>query len=106
MTLPSQLAERLHDEPALGQPRLHVRLARTADEIRAAQRLRYRVFVEEMRARIACAEPGIEAERFDPSCEHLLVLDNDAGTVVADANNVNLFGNHRHYQGRRGDVGV
>lgn len=77
MTLPAELAEQLHHETEISESYLHVRLARTAEEIRAAQRLRYRVFVEEMRARIDCREPGVETDRFDPYCEHLLVLDSD-----------------------------
>lgn len=78
MTLPAPVAEQFQHEIEISESRLHVRLARTAEEVRAAQRLRHRVFVEEMRARINCVEPGIEADRFDPYCEHLLVLDRDS----------------------------
>lgn len=45
-------------------------------EVREAQRLRYRVFVEEMRARPNLAEGathGFDRDRFDPYCDHLLV---------------------------------
>ncbi|ASY54994.1 GNAT family N-acetyltransferase [Sinorhizobium sp. CCBAU 05631] len=56
---------------------LETRLARTAAEIDAAQAVRYRVFVEEMKAQVAP-----EAERrkrdvdgWDAICDHLLVLD-------------------------------
>jgi putative hemolysin len=51
--------------------------------VRAAQRLRYRVFVEEMGACIdppAGTPPGLDADRFDAACEHLLVR------TVASAN--------------------
>jgi putative hemolysin len=50
--------------------------ARHADEVRAAQRLRWRVFVDEMGAQLRPppgAGPGVDADRFDPHCEHLLV---------------------------------
>ncbi len=47
-----------------------------ADEVREAQRLRYRVFAEEMGAKL-CATPGtppgLDADAFDVHCEHLLV---------------------------------
>lgn len=74
MSLAAQLARLLN--PELERRRhLVVALATTADEVRAAQRLRYRVFVEEMGARLACAVPGIESDRFDPYCQHLIVRD-------------------------------
>lgn len=54
--------------------RLEVVWAENAAEIRQAQRLRYRVFVEEMGARPAeGATGGIDRDRFDPFCDHLLV---------------------------------
>jgi len=62
--------------------RLNVGLANTPAEVRAAQRLRYQVFAEEMGARLDCAEPGIDADRFDPYCQHLLVRDLDRQRVV------------------------
>jgi putative hemolysin len=64
------------------QHRLHVSLARTPDDLRAAQRLRWQVFVEELGARVDCDEAGIEADRFDPHCQHLIVRDLDSGRVV------------------------
>lgn len=58
-----------------------VRLAETAAEIDAAQALRYRVFYEEMNARLT---PEVAAKRrdfdaFDEVCDHLLVLDRRRG---------------------------
>jgi len=55
---------------------LRVQWARDAAEVRAAQRLRHRVFVEEMGAqpRVPRGTPaGHDADVFDPFCEHLLV---------------------------------
>jgi putative hemolysin len=57
-------------------------LARRAEEVRAAQRLRYRVFAEEMGARLSAREPGVDADLYDPRCEHLLVREKDTGRVV------------------------
>jgi putative hemolysin len=63
---------------------LQVRLAQTADEIDAAQALRYRVFYEEMGAQptpeMAAAQRDFD--RFDADCDHLLVIDHARGTVV------------------------
>jgi putative hemolysin len=60
---------------------LEVRLASGEEEILASQRLRYRVFYEEMAAH---PTPEMVAERrdfdcFDPHCDHLLVVDRSAG---------------------------
>jgi putative hemolysin len=55
---------------------LEVGWARSEREIRDAQRLRYRVFVEEMGARISPPHgtpAGIDVDLYDPYCEHLLV---------------------------------
>jgi putative hemolysin len=61
----------------IGSGPLEVRLAEDAADIRAAQRLRYRVFYEMMGARPV---PGMavgqrDVDRFDDICDHLLVLD-------------------------------
>src|SRR5687767_12909944 len=58
---------------------LEVRLATTAQEIRWAQRLRFKVFYDEMSA----ARPGAfrfsrrDADDYDAICDHLLVIDHD-----------------------------
>lgn len=62
--------------------RLVVQLARTSAEVRAAQRLRYAVFGTEMGARLDGPEPGVDADRFDRYCDHLLVREVDGGEVV------------------------
>src|SRR5262245_65223923 len=58
------------------EPRLEVAWASNADEVRAAQQLRYRVFVDEMGARLS-PPPGtpqhLDVDRFDAHCEHLVV---------------------------------
>ncbi len=65
---------------------LEVRLARDADEILASQHLRYRVFYEEMNARPspAMARERRDFDRFDPECDHLLVVDRSAGANPDD----------------------
>jgi L-ornithine Nalpha-acyltransferase len=56
---------------------MKIRLAQSADEIRMAQRLRYHVFHEEYGARLQ-GQHGLDADRFDPASEHLLVIDAEA----------------------------
>ncbi len=59
------------------EPHFALRLAENADDLRAAQRLRYAVFVEELGGDGALVDhaAGIEADRFDPYFDHLLLLD-------------------------------
>jgi len=60
---------------------LEVRIARSDKDIEAAQRLRYRVFYEEMTAK-PTAEMRAESrdfDRFDRYCDHLLVVDHSHG---------------------------
>lgn len=64
------------------EPRLQVGFARTADERRAAQALRWRVFAGELGARLPSREPGIDRDEFDRHCEHLVVRDGQTGEVV------------------------
>ncbi|MDM9561606.1 MULTISPECIES: GNAT family N-acetyltransferase [Bordetella] len=61
---------------------LVVGLARTADEVEQIQRLRYDVFTEDMGAVFPDAHDGIEQDRFDQWCEHLMVRELDTGRVV------------------------
>lgn len=60
---------------------LGVRVARTGDEVQAAQALRFRVFFGEMGATpdAAVRESGLDADIFDAVADHLLVLDHDRG---------------------------
>jgi len=64
------------------QRRLAVHLARGEAEILEAQRLRYRVFAEEMGARLPTADEGVDRDPFDAWCEHMLVTEEDTGEVV------------------------
>ncbi|MGH6877234.1 MAG: GNAT family N-acetyltransferase [Rhizomicrobium sp.] len=59
---------------------LEVRLAETESEVEAAQRLRYRVFYEEMSAvpSPAMREHRRDFDRFDEYCDHILVVDRTA----------------------------
>lgn len=67
--------------PAIHGLSLQVHWARHADELRAAQRLRWAVFAGELGAQLhppPGTEPGLDADRFDPHCEHLLISQPEA----------------------------
>ena len=72
------IGPRPHTWPVLAvSGALEVRIAETEAEIEAAQRLRYRVFYEEM---AAAPTPEMRTQRrdfdkYDPVCDHLLVID-------------------------------
>jgi putative hemolysin len=61
---------------------LTVSMARTVSEIEEAQRLRFKVFAEEMGASLISADEGIDRDIFDSYCEHLLVRDNESNKVI------------------------
>ncbi|MEW5771125.1 MAG: GNAT family N-acetyltransferase [Pseudomonadota bacterium] len=65
-----------------GKKTFHVSLARHEAEVREAQRLRWKIFAEEMGARLNQTEPGYDIDLYDPFCEHLLVRDRDTEEVV------------------------
>jgi len=74
-------------EEGIGELRagnLGLRIARTPEELEAAQALRYRVFYEEMGAQpdAAAAASGRDSDRYDAVADHLLVVDHDLGDGV------------------------
>lgn len=66
-------------------PRLLTGVAQLPDEVEAAQRLRHRVFAEEMGAHLTTTSDGVDADAFDDRCDHLLLRDRDTGAVVGTA---------------------
>ncbi len=64
---------------------LSVRLAESEEEVRAAQRLRYRIFYEEMAAKPTAemATQGRDFDGFDDIADHLLVIDESRGFGAA-----------------------
>jgi len=57
-------------------------LTRNNAEVEAAQRLRYRVFAEELGATLSDAENGLDTDRFDEFCDHLVVRADRTGEIV------------------------
>lgn len=75
---PGPFEGRLEQWPVLAASgALEVRLAETEQEVEAAQRLRYRVFYEEMSAvpTPAMREERRDFDKFDEYCDHMLVVD-------------------------------
>jgi len=64
------------------QRRLTQSLARSQNELEAAQRIRFKVFAEEMGAKLPSAHLGLDIDRFDKYCDHLLVRDHSNEKVV------------------------
>ena len=66
------------------QPSFSVRLADTPEDLRAAQALRYDVFVRELGSDgpMVDHDAGLEIDRFDPFFDHMLVCDDATGQVV------------------------
>lgn len=61
--------------------KLTISLARTQTEIEEAQRLRYKVFAEEMGAQLL-GTGGLDVDGFDQYCEHLIVRDSSTQQVI------------------------
>ncbi len=57
-------------------------LCTDAESIVAAQRLRYDVFTSEPGFTLADGGTGLDADRFDEHCDHLLVRNDDTGELV------------------------
>ena len=64
------------------EPRFAVSVASCAAEVEEVQRLRWQVFVEEQGARPEPGRHGVEADRFDAYCYHLIVRDLSNRMVV------------------------
>ncbi|UWQ34659.1 GNAT family N-acetyltransferase [Leisingera sp. M527] len=65
-------------------PEFSVKIAETDAELRAAQALRYNVFVRELGGGGALVDhdAGLERDKFDPFFDHMLVIDDTRGMVV------------------------
>lgn len=74
----------LHETP-LSKPsvsKISVSWARSQEEVRQAQRLRYQVFAIEMGANLPVTIAGHDIDLFDDYCEHLLVREDLSGDVI------------------------
>ncbi len=73
---------------------LEVRLAETEAEVEQAQRVRYRVFYEEMNAIPSpqMRDQGRDFDKYDDVCDHLLVIDR---SVMGDDGQPTVVGTYR-----------
>lgn len=87
----------------LEEGRFLVKIADQSSEVEAAQRLRYRVFVEEMGATVSAEDRAlkIERDRYDPYFDHLILLDREA----QDPEN-NVVGVYRLMRGEQARSGI
>lgn len=69
---------------------LRVRFAQTKQDLHAAQRLRYQVFLEEYG--VVCGANGLDNDEFDAFCVHLLVEEAATGHVVGTYRMLNASG--------------
>ncbi len=67
------------DQPAA----LVTYITQDPQDIRKALELRYRVFAQDMGAQVQGADTGIDKDRFDDYCMHLVVKDTATGQIVA-----------------------
>jgi len=64
------------------KPAFKIVWASTSGEVKEAQRLRYKVFAEEMGANLPPNADGLDVDEFDAYCDHLLIRDQDSLKVV------------------------
>ena len=79
---PSTAASISGTDPDGGTSPYSSELARDDDDVRAAQRLRHRVFAEDMGVDLRTDRPGRDIDEFDQHCDHLLVRERRTGEVV------------------------
>jgi putative hemolysin len=69
--------------PSIQKTRYSVRFATTPSEIESAQRLRFEVFNLELDEGLAASyENGLDADPFDPVCEHVIVEDHSSRSII------------------------
>ena len=75
---------------------MKLRLAASERDVLAAQRLRYQVFYEELGAKadLLTRASGLDCDRFDAICDHLLVID-ETRRGDADVRDGRLIGTYR-----------
>ena len=64
------------------RPAFNIEWATSPSEVKEAQRLRYKVFAEEMGANLSQNAEGLDIDDFDAYCDHLLIRDQDTLKVV------------------------
>ena len=65
-----------------GTGKYRARIAETAEDVAACQRLRYLAFLEERGLALPEGTPPLDRDEFDPACRHLMVEEARTGTLV------------------------
>jgi putative hemolysin len=65
-----------------GSPHYTLLVAQQQAEVRAAQRIRHRVFAGEMGAVLHSSQSGLDVDEFDAHCDHLVVREDRTGEIV------------------------
>ncbi len=68
--------------PEAAAARYSLLLTTDADDVAAAQALRYSVFAGELGARLDSPVEGLDVDRFDAFCDHLVVREDATGAIV------------------------
>jgi putative hemolysin len=68
--------------PQAAESRYAVVLTTDSDQVRAAQRLRHGVFADELGAALPAGESGLDVDRFDAFCDHLIVREERTATAA------------------------
>ena len=66
----------------LKRPAFQITWASNTSEVKEAQRLRYKVFAEEMGAKLPSNPENLDIDEFDAYCDHLLIRDQESLQVV------------------------
>ncbi|MCO6381982.1 GNAT family N-acetyltransferase [Oceanicola sp. 502str15] len=84
-------------------PKFEVRLAAGQADLAAAQRLRYEVFVTELGGdgEMVDHDARLEADRYDPHCDHLLLIDHAQPAELPAAGGGAVVGVYRLLPGAR-----
>src|SRR3954468_21524566 len=60
-----------------------IKITREAEDVRAAQKLRFEAFNLEMKKGLVSSyDKGLDVDDFDPICDHLIVRERDSRRVV------------------------
>ena len=76
---PIAVEQRVHK---IKKPTFTITWASNLAEVKEAQRLRYKVFADEMGARLPANAEGLDVDEFDAYCDHLLIRDQESLKVV------------------------
>ncbi|WP_215365959.1 GNAT family N-acetyltransferase [Polynucleobacter sp. es-EL-1] len=77
--------EPVANEKAISKPKrpaFQISWASSPNEVKEAQRLRYKVFAEEMGASLPAHPEDLDIDEFDAYCDHLLIRDQESLKVV------------------------